>query len=111
MIKAKAGKTRKDVKKAWLGIKMIINMGDCTQSEMKQLQKTERDFYDTLLRPTTEQEKDEEAILHRRRSNESSEDMQEILSLFWFVVSQDRDVVTNELTKAGCILFNRRVQR
>mmetsp|Transcript_13105 Transcript_13105/g.24164 ORF Transcript_13105/g.24164 Transcript_13105/m.24164 type:complete len:969 (+) Transcript_13105:174-3080(+) len=111
MFKAKAGKTRKDVKKAWLGIKMIINMGDCTQSEMKQLQKTEKEFYDTLLRPTTEQDKNEEEIERRRKSNESSEDMQEILSLFWFVVSQDRDVATNELTKEGYILFNRRVQR
>lgn len=101
---------RRDVKKAWLGIKTIINMGDCSPSDMKQLQEAEKEFYNNLIKPTV-QEVDNEEVLRRRTVYGNSADLQEILSLLWFVVSQERDPLSNELTKAGYINFNIRCQR
>lgn len=105
-----AQSTRKDVKKAWLGIKMIINMGDCTKSELVQLEKTERKFYNNLIHPSTESANPQH-VKHRRHAFENSDDMQEMLSLFWFVVSQDKDTTSNELTKNGYLQLNLRIQR
>jgi hypothetical protein len=101
---------RKDVKKAWLGIKMIINLGDCTHSEMKQLVSAEKDFYNDLIKASTDVAANED-VLRRRRVCENSDDMQEILRLFWFVVSQDRDTATNIVTKNGYVQFSLRIQR
>lgn len=109
-MKTRERSTRKDVKRAWLGIKMLINLGDCTQVELKQLESTEKDFLQSLIQPSTEAACLED-VLQRRLAFENSDDMQEILRLFWFVVSQHRDTVTNELTKSGYIQFNLCVQR
>jgi hypothetical protein len=103
-------KSRKDVKKAWLGIKVIIKMGDCTHSEMKQLLVAEKEFYNNLTQPSTEKA-DPADVMRRRRDYENSEDMQEIAHLFWFVLSQERDTVTNEITKHSFVQFNLRIQR
>lgn len=102
--------SRKDVKKAWLGIKMIISMGDCTNSEMKKLVSTEKEFYNNLIKASTA-EANTEDVMRRREDYDRSEDMQEILPLFWFVVSQNRNTTSNELTKDGYVQFNLRVQR
>ena len=102
--------TRKDVKKAWLGIKMIINLGDCTSSEMKQLVAAEKEFHQNLIQASL-QSADQEEVTRRRLDCERSADMQEIVRLFWFVVSQERDMATNEITKYGYIQFNLRIQR
>lgn len=101
---------RKDVKKAWLGIRMIIRMGDCTSSEMKTLVRSEKEFYNKLIEPSTETA-NEEDVMRRRKQCEESEDMQEILQLFWFVASQERNTISNELTKEGYLHFNLRIQR
>ena len=101
---------RQEVKKAWLGIKMIINLGDCTNSEMKQLVSTEKEFFDNLTKASSE-EANRDDVLRRREEAEESGEMQEILQLFWFVVSQNRDTTTNELTKQGYVQFNLRLQR
>ena len=101
---------RKDVKKAWLGIKMIISMGDCSQAEMKQLQAAEKDFTMSLMAASTAAA-DNDDVMRRREMCEQSEDMQEILNLFWFVVSQDRDISKKEITKQGYIQFNLHIQR
>jgi hypothetical protein len=101
---------RRDIKKAWFVMQLMLSGGGLSEAEKKAITKTKLKFDKKLNEIDTSQESNE-VVSGRRISLRSNADLEAIFHMFWRVMQIYRDPVTDIITEDGYIKFNIFVQK
>ena len=99
---------RQEVKKAWMMTKFMIKYGNLSPDELEEIQSAHHTLTKTMaeLEPTT---LDPNEIQRRRQSLASNNELKEIFTMFWLVISPDASY--GYLSKEAYIRFNMLLQK
>jgi hypothetical protein len=101
---------RRDIKKAWFVMQLMLSAGGINEKEKQAITKTKLKFDKKLNEIDTSKEANE-VVSARRRYLQSNPDLETIFQMFWRVMQIFRDPVTDIITEDGYIKFNIFVQK
>lgn len=100
---------RREIKKAWFVMKLMLSFGGLTEDEKIEINKTKTKFELKLNEIDTTKENNE-IILNRRHLLHTNSDLEIIFRMFWMIIQLYKDIITDIIKEEGYILFNILVQ-